>query len=214
MKINVKLIMDNGSKGKVFKGVKGDLPPLRVVRAAPLHLILQALFCLLLLFAGMSLSCSKEGAQEPKLSLDTPVIKAMTKKQCIKPTEYMAANHMQILNDWRDQIVRDGENRNFGAVDGVMYEKSLQHTCLKCHSNPKEFCDKCHSYASVHVYCWDCHVRPNDENIKSSNESSDIKTNLPIEPKDENSKTSSESSDLNNNPQVEQKVEDAKGGSK
>ncbi|MBF0541427.1 MAG: sulfate reduction electron transfer complex DsrMKJOP subunit DsrJ [Nitrospirae bacterium] len=168
---------------------------------------------ILLLFAALSLSCNKESALGPKLSIDTPAINAMTNKQCVKPAAYMRANHMTMLNSWRDTVVRGGD-RNLGEIDGVMYEKSLQHTCLKCHSNPSEFCDKCHSYASVKVYCWDCHVRPKEEAVKTSNESSDNKINLPVEPKVENSKSSNESSDTKINPQAEQKVEDSKGGVK
>jgi hypothetical protein len=38
---------------------------------------------------------------------------------------------------------------------------SLTGTCLTgCHTNKAEFCDRCHNYAAVSVYCWDCHVDP------------------------------------------------------
>jgi hypothetical protein len=112
----------------------------------------------LILLAALLMSCNRDTASsKPKLSLDTPVINAMTNKQCVKPAQYMAANHMTMLNTWRDDVVRNND-RTLGEIDGVMYEKSLQNTCLKCHSNVNEFCNKCHSYASVKVYCWDCHI--------------------------------------------------------
>ncbi|MCG6551467.1 MAG: sulfate reduction electron transfer complex DsrMKJOP subunit DsrJ [Candidatus Magnetominusculus sp. LBB02] len=97
----------------------------------------------------------------PKIELNTPVIDAMRVKQCILPKEKMRHDHMQLLNRWRDEVVRDGQ-REFGEIDGVKYEKSLQKTCLHCHSNKAEFCDRCHTYASVSVYCWDCHLAPKE----------------------------------------------------
>jgi hypothetical protein len=41
---------------------------------------------------------------------------------------------------------------------------SLSNTCLDCHSNKAEFCDRCHNYASVSPYCWDCHIDNPKEN--------------------------------------------------
>ena len=40
---------------------------------------------------------------------------------------------------------------------------SLSNTCLDCHSNKADFCDKCHNYASVRPYCWDCPSEPPKE---------------------------------------------------
>jgi hypothetical protein len=39
---------------------------------------------------------------------------------------------------------------------------SLTRTCLDCHSNKAEFCDRCHTYMAVDPYCWDCHVEPKE----------------------------------------------------
>ncbi len=89
-------------------------------------------------------------------SLDTPVIKQLEKKECIRPKSEMKAGHMKILNQWRDEVVREG-NRELINVGGRVFEKSLQNGCLQCHSNKKKFCDECHSYAGVDPYCWDCH---------------------------------------------------------
>ncbi len=37
----------------------------------------------------------------------------------------------------------------------------LTGTCLTgCHTNKADFCDRCHNYAGVSVYCWECHVDP------------------------------------------------------
>jgi hypothetical protein len=94
---------------------------------------------------------------KPEVSLDTPVINQMSKKQCIEPREIMKEKHMQILDDWREAVVRYGD-REYGVIDGVKYEKSLQRTCMKCHSNKEAFCDRCHNYVDVKPYCWNCHI--------------------------------------------------------
>ena len=45
-------------------------------------------------------------APDPKL--DTPAIQKLAEKdrKCVMPTDYMRANHMQLLVDWREAVVR------------------------------------------------------------------------------------------------------------
>ena len=77
----------------------------------------------------------------------------------------MRNSHMQLLVDWREQVVRDNQ-RQFTSYTGKVYEKSLTRTCLQCHTNKAEFCDRCHRYAAVSgPYCWDCH---NDRQLTAS----------------------------------------------
>ena len=85
------------------------------------------------------------------------------RSQCVEPREWMAANHMELLIEWRDQALREGK-RIYVASDGKKWETSLQNTCMACHSNKAEFCDKCHNANSVNPYCWDCHVVPQGNN--------------------------------------------------
>jgi len=101
-------------------------------------------------------------APEPKM--DTPEIKKMAKaeRKCVEDKHFMRTTHMQLINHWRDQALRDGD-RDYINKDGKKYYISLQNTCMKCHSNKKEFCDKCHDYAGVSPYCWDCHIAPKEE---------------------------------------------------
>lgn len=99
----------------------------------------------------------KNKAPEP--SIDTPVINQLHEKQCIEPKAFMRANHMKLLNNWRDAAVRDN-SRVYVSSSGKSYSISLQNTCMHCHSNKKEFCDSCHTYMSVKPYCWDCHIAP------------------------------------------------------
>ncbi len=83
--------------------------------------------------------------------------KAKPGTQCVQAKETMREGHMQILNRWRDEVVRSGDHY-FTGEDGLVHEKSLTNTCLDCHGERAQFCDKCHAYAGVAPYCWDCHV--------------------------------------------------------
>jgi len=91
----------------------------------------------------------------PKLEKPVGVTK------CVESAQYMRTSHMKLLDDWRDETLRDGD-RTPVEVDGVKYEKSLMNGCLKCHTDKKKFCDECHVYASVKPYCWDCHYVPKE----------------------------------------------------
>jgi hypothetical protein len=86
---------------------------------------------------------------------------AANETQCVESADYMRQNHMHLLEQWRQMVVRDGEH-TYVASDGQEYEISLTDTCLKCHSNKEEFCDQCHDYAGVKPNCWDCHNVPEE----------------------------------------------------
>jgi len=83
------------------------------------------------------------------------------KDECILAPGEMAAQHMDMLNVWRDEVVRDHQ-RVYKTGDGRAYSKSLTKTCLDCHSNKDKFCDSCHDYMGVKPYCWACHLEPKD----------------------------------------------------
>ncbi|MEW6116766.1 MAG: sulfate reduction electron transfer complex DsrMKJOP subunit DsrJ [Nitrospirota bacterium] len=104
---------------------------------------------------------------KPEPKIDTPAIKEAQAKLgkkdvCVEPKEFMKAEHMQLLNDWRDAALREG-NRLYRASDGRTHDINLQNTCMNCHSNKKKFCDECHNYAAVKPYCWTCHIEPKEE---------------------------------------------------
>ena len=112
--------------------------------------------------------------------------------ECVASRIFMREWHMQLLDEWRNEVVRDGNRyyrprdlarkmtldkrlldqwRHF-ISDGArrylpekdkVYYKSLQNTCLDCHSNKTEFCDECHVYLGVRPNCWDCHISPEEE---------------------------------------------------
>jgi hypothetical protein len=100
-----------------------------------------------------------KAAPPPKAELTKEAKEA---KVCIRPTAFMRTEHMQLLDEWRLAAVRDGV-RTYVNEQGKSYNMSLSNTCLNCHSNKAEFCDKCHTYASVDPYCWDCHIDPKEK---------------------------------------------------
>ena len=98
--------------------------------------------------------------------------------KCVMDTEYMRAHHMDLLDEWRDAVVRKGEKTYHSETLGKDVEMSLTKTCLlECHatndvgekasvqldlspSNRDMFCHQCHDYAGVQPSCWDCHLEP------------------------------------------------------
>lgn len=91
--------------------------------------------------------------------------------ECVEDVDYMLGHHMDLLEEWRNEVVRDGDTEEYTSKSGKKYEKSLTKTCLlQCHVNQQtsqtDFCGKCHEYADVYPTCWDCHVenpKPNGE---------------------------------------------------
>lgn len=88
--------------------------------------------------------------------------KPVLAKECVADVQYMRTTHMQMLNAWRDDVVREGGARTWATANGTEYKRSLQNGCMKCHTSKKKFCDTCHEYAAVTPYCWDCHIAPQE----------------------------------------------------
>lgn len=84
--------------------------------------------------------------------------------KCVLDKYDMRANHMSLLDEWRDSVVRDAD-RKYKAANGHTFEMSLstgEDSCLGCHEDKAKFCDSCHTYASVSPYCWECHTTPKE----------------------------------------------------
>ncbi|MEW6076243.1 MAG: sulfate reduction electron transfer complex DsrMKJOP subunit DsrJ [Thermodesulfobacteriota bacterium] len=101
---------------------------------------------------------TKAKAPEPKLTA-----KAEAAKNCVESKDFMKKEHMQLLDQWREEVVRQ-ERRTYVNTEGKSFDMSLTNTCLDCHSNKAEFCDSCHNYTSVRPYCFDCHNIPKEAN--------------------------------------------------
>ncbi len=78
---------------------------------------------------------------------------------CIESNAWMQANHMNLLDEWRDEATRNGNNIYISS-NNREWLISLQNTCMGCHTNKQAFCDRCHNSNNVHPYCWSCHVAP------------------------------------------------------
>ena len=95
---------------------------------------------------------------------------------CVEDWTYMRANHMVLLIEWRDGVIRDGDRSQI-EINGQPYAKSLTKTCMQCHSDREAFCYNCHQYANalpawparnnmdgeVGIRCWNCHIQPQAE---------------------------------------------------
>jgi len=96
-----------------------------------------------------------EAVGKPQLTLPAD------ETECVAPTDYMRKSHMQMLNEWRDLVVRNGQQM-YMSPSGKLHEMSLSRTCMSCHTSRQEFCLKCHTYVGVSTYCWDCHIEPKE----------------------------------------------------
>ncbi len=122
----------------------------------------------LIIFVGLftspiwyDLANGKAALKEPQLVLP----QQPNQKECVENTEFMRTNHMVLLDDWRNEVVREGK-RTFVSDNHKTYNMSLSGTCLNCHSNTSQFCDQCHNYMGVSPYCWDCHIEINKPESK------------------------------------------------
>jgi len=97
-----------------------------------------------------------KAATPPKLEVGT------LEKQCVESTPYMKSSHMQLLVQWRDDVVRQGK-RVYVNSSGKTFNISLQNTCTNCHSKKTQFCDRCHTYVESAPKCWDCHIEPKEQ---------------------------------------------------
>lgn len=88
---------------------------------------------------------------EPELTA-----KAKAAQHCVQSKSFMRTDHMKLLDQWRDEVVRQNV-WYYKGMEGKTYYMSLQATCLDCHSNRDKFCDQCHNYMDISPYCWDCH---------------------------------------------------------
>jgi len=85
---------------------------------------------------------------EPELVL--PSKEAAPSGECIEPTAYMRANHMNILVASREDAVRDGVRKVSHSLNN----------CSTCHEKREEFCDRCHNYVGAKPNCFGCHYYP------------------------------------------------------
>ena len=108
----------------------------------------------LIIFLALVLFPFIKGAGLGPLKVETE--KPKNSKECILKTEKMRDVHMVLLNEWRDDVIRNGK-RVYTNESGKQFNMSLTNTCMGCHENKDKFCDKCHVEVGVNPYCWTCH---------------------------------------------------------
>ena len=116
----------------------------------------------LIVFVGLLFFPVWYNAASGKAGYSPELVKPVKGETCVAATDYMRSNHMDLLNDWRDEVVRESDRVHVDE-HGNRFEKSLTNTCLDCHADKAGFCDQCHNYMGVDPYCWDCHVIPTKE---------------------------------------------------
>ncbi|MBF0201449.1 MAG: sulfate reduction electron transfer complex DsrMKJOP subunit DsrJ [Desulfamplus sp.] len=90
--------------------------------------------------------------------------RAKAARYCVLEKYDMRAEHMSLLDEWRDSVVRDAD-RLYKGTNGKSFNMSLstgEDSCLGCHTDKEKFCDRCHNFVSVAPYCWECHTTPEE----------------------------------------------------
>ncbi len=85
--------------------------------------------------------------------------KANALKSCVRPTDWMRRNHMELIEHQRDLTVRQG----------VRVQKDSLANCIDCHARHDdkgqpvpvtakgEFCQGCHGFVAAKPSCFQCH---------------------------------------------------------
>lgn len=107
---------------------------------------------------------NNEATKTPDIVLPT----RENQKGCVEGIEYMRSNHMILLNNWRQGVVREGKTTYLSST-GKKFDMSLEKSCLNCHSNASQFCNQCHNYLDVSLTCWSCHQEPGDQKSFQAN---------------------------------------------
>ena len=116
-----------------------------------------AVFVILVTFPFWSRLAAAGEPQPGRTELEYPDPSRGT--ACVEDSAWMTVNHMNLLNDWRNQAVREGIPE-YRSATGQTWTISLTGTCLDCHDNRDNFCNRCHDYSDVAPTCWECHTMP------------------------------------------------------
>ncbi len=121
----------------------------------------QKIICGLIVFLGLVTlplwhnAVTGKAAYAPKPKIPTE------EKECVESRAAMRIGHKALLEDWKESAVRKA-TRLYVSGTKKTYEISLNRTCMKCHRDKSEFCDRCHNYVGVTNKCWDCHSFPKE----------------------------------------------------
>jgi hypothetical protein len=94
-----------------------------------------------------------------QLGKQLPELEKPKGEYCVEEAGWMSENHMVLLKEWRDSVIRKGIRTYISDTYGTAFNISTS-TCFQCHESKANFCDRCHEYTGVRPNCWDCHVYP------------------------------------------------------
>ena len=107
-----------------------------------------------------SLTFVVHAADEGDSGVPMPVIPMGLGDSCVKDTDFMRRNHMDMLKHQRDETM----------LKGIRVEQYSLKECISCHAvngpdsipvtvaSPQHFCRSCHDYAAVSIDCFQCHA--------------------------------------------------------
>jgi hypothetical protein len=73
---------------------------------------------------------------------------------------YMRFHHMELLQQARDEIVREGKTGDI-MCEGRSVEVKLEN-CWQCHPSRERFCNRCHVAVNLYPNCFRCHYDPDE----------------------------------------------------
>ena len=111
-----------------------------------------------LVLAGMPFAAMAGDVPLPEIPQARAKVSAT--QGCVEPTQEMRKNHMNHILHQRDRTVHEGiRTRQYSLEE-----------CINCHVTPgadgaipsadshEHFCNSCHTYAAVHIDCFECHA--------------------------------------------------------
>ncbi len=117
------------------------------------YIVLFIIVILAIVSSPVILANSGKGFEDIRNYLEKP-----KGDRCVESKDFMIANHMELLNKWREMAIREGKRLYMSETYGVIYNASINE-CFRCHAY-EDFCEKCHEFGGVHIYCWTCHTPP------------------------------------------------------
>ena len=94
------------------------------------------IFAVLVTVPFWSAILSPANGAAPEVSLDTPAINQMADAKCVEDVEWMRAHHMDLLNDWKVEVVREGTRVITEKMAGTMMGMFLNEQTIKSVATP------------------------------------------------------------------------------
>lgn len=90
-------------------------------------------------------------------------------EHCVLPTAEMRRNHMKYILHQRKKTMHEGIRTPQFSLKGCIHCHAVQGDDGKPVSikSPKHFCNSCHTYAAVHIDCFECHASTPTETVEA-----------------------------------------------